>query len=101
MFAGYVKELVGYCRQAVNSSWHANVSRNIDSYWLLAFVICSRDRRSVASQTFLLKVTRRNLDDTTSIVKTVPCFGSTTDTCLVEVRLCFICSFRIFDMFAR
>lgn len=41
--------------------------------------------RPVGVQTFLLKVTRRNTDDTTSIVKTVPCFGSNTDTCLVEV----------------
>ena len=36
-------------------------------------------------QTFLLKVTKRNMDGTTTIVKTVPCDGSNTHTCLVEV----------------
>lgn len=36
-------------------------------------------------QTFLLQVTKVNVDETTTIDKTVPCFGSTTHTCLVQV----------------
>lgn len=36
-------------------------------------------------QTFLLQVTKVNVNETTTIDKTVPCFGSTTHTCLVQV----------------
>lgn len=37
------------------------------------------------AQTFLLKVTKRNMDGTTSLVKSVPCGGVDSYTCLVEV----------------
>ena len=38
-------------------------------------------------QTFLLKVTTRNTDGTTTVVKSVPCeAGSITEICFVEVR---------------
>lgn len=45
------------------------------------------DGATVGVQTFLLQVTKRTKYDKTRIVKTVPCFGSTTDTCLVEVSV--------------
>lgn len=38
-------------------------------------------------QTFFLKVTKRRNDGTTTLTKTVPCGGSTTHTCLVEVSV--------------
>lgn len=42
---------------------------------------------SMFAQTFLLKVTKRNTDGTTTITKTVPCDdGSSAHTCVVEVR---------------
>lgn len=36
-------------------------------------------------QRFLLKVTKQNMDGTTSVVKSVPCGGVDAYVCLVEV----------------
>ena len=71
-------------KQPTVASWNASLT-NGGTCHLFAHLY-----PSVAAQTFLLKVTKRNIDGTTSIVKTVPCFESTTETCLVEVS--FLCS---------
>eukprot|EP00904_Undaria_pinnatifida_P008030 jgi/Undpi1/4357/HiC_scaffold_17.g07723.m1 len=43
----------------------------------------------VGRHTLLLKITKRNNDGTATVVKTVPCLGSTTQTCVVEVTVDF------------
>eukprot|EP00904_Undaria_pinnatifida_P008026 jgi/Undpi1/4353/HiC_scaffold_17.g07719.m1 len=43
----------------------------------------------IGRKTFFLKVTKRCTDGTTTLTKTVPCGGSTTHTCLVEVLVEF------------